>query len=132
MSPTQESGRDDWRAKSLSMLNRGGKKIDMQHSQKQSVVGAHMIQENAKDPTNLEKEKADPNTFIQRVNSVQGQLSKTQNSHIQLGHRKAATELRHHSTQKTRHMGTNMNKSVDANRFKTASGNQKSPYVPQS
>lgn len=89
-----------------------------------------MVQENAKDPQNLEKEKADPNTFIQRVNSVQGHLGKTQSSHIQLGNRKAASELRHHSTQKTRHMSTNMNKSVDANRFKTDSNNQNSPYVP--
>ena len=34
MAPIQLEEGDAWRAKSLSMLNRGGKKIDMQHSQK--------------------------------------------------------------------------------------------------
>ena len=75
IAPIAEDKPEHWRAKSLSMLNRGGKKIDMQHAQKQSVIGAHMIQENAKDPTNLEKEKADPNTFMHRVGSVQGHMS---------------------------------------------------------
>ena len=37
------------------MLNRGGKKIDLQHSQKQSVVGAHIITPQYNEPTFVEK-----------------------------------------------------------------------------
>lgn len=37
------------------MLNKGGKKIDLQHAQKQSVVGAHIITPKYEEPTFLEK-----------------------------------------------------------------------------
>ena len=43
----------------MRMLNKGGKKIDMTHSQKQSIVGAHLINLNSNDPVNLEKGSVD-------------------------------------------------------------------------
>mmetsp|Transcript_8146 Transcript_8146/g.9801 ORF Transcript_8146/g.9801 Transcript_8146/m.9801 type:complete len:100 (+) Transcript_8146:1022-1321(+) len=91
-----------------------------------------MVQENARDPQNLEKGTADRNLFLQRVGSIQGQLT---NSHIQLGqsqHSRAQSNMRQNSVQKTSHSsnGSGNNKSYDAGRFKTAmSSTQKSPYV---
>lgn len=46
----------EWRQLSMRILNRGGgKKIDLQHSQKQSIVGNHMLNLNSDDPVNLER-----------------------------------------------------------------------------
>ena len=43
----------------MRMINKGGKKIDMNHSQKQSIVGAHLINLNSNEPINLEKGSVD-------------------------------------------------------------------------
>ena len=37
------------------MLNKGGKRIDVHHSQKQTVVGNHIVNPNAQEPVNFEK-----------------------------------------------------------------------------
>jgi len=41
------------------MLNRGGKKIDLNVSNKQTTVGGHLINFNSNDPVNLEKAAVD-------------------------------------------------------------------------
>ena len=37
------------------MLNKGGKRIDMNHQQKQTTVASHIINENSQEPIKLEK-----------------------------------------------------------------------------
>ena len=63
------------------MLNRGGKRIDTQHAQKQTVVGAHMLHQNAHDPANLEKTKAG-NLLVSRYHTS----ANTQASNVQIAH----------------------------------------------
>jgi len=66
----------------MLILNKGGKKIDLNHSQKQSIVGSHLINLNSDNPTNLEKGTVDGKLVFQdRVNSVQGGV-KTTESHF--------------------------------------------------
>ena len=85
---------------SLKMLNRGGKRIDLEHSQKKTIVGAHMINENSQDPTNLEKETLNSNKVpsTKLTNNVQA-------SNVQLYHMKRSSSdqkwISHYDRSKT-------------------------------
>ena len=71
---------------SLKLLKRGGKRIDLEHSQKQTIVGAHMINQNSQAPTNLEKETLSSNKVpsTKLTNNVQA-------SNVQLFHMKRSS-----------------------------------------
>ena len=46
------------------MLNRGGKRINYQNVTNQTAVGAHMVNENSREPLNLEKNTYDRNSVF--------------------------------------------------------------------
>ena len=47
-----------------NMLNRGGKRINYQNVTNQTAVGAHMVNENSREPLNLEKNTYDRNSVF--------------------------------------------------------------------
>ena len=73
---------NEMRDQSLRMLNRGGKKIDMQHSQKQTIVGAHMINENSHEPSHFERGLLDRASLVPAKSKL---LNDGMPSHITLG-----------------------------------------------
>ena len=77
-------------SKAFDVMNRGGKRIDMNNSQKRSVVGAHMNNPNSHEPYTMEKETS------QGVDNLRySPINSNQQSNIQLAHvKRSATDLK--------------------------------------
>ena len=72
----------DLRDQGANLLNRGGKRIDHQNAQKKTVVGAHIVNENSHEPSNLEKGK------LGRDNITSKAANLISESNVQLSHQK--------------------------------------------
>ena len=96
----------DIREQGALLLNRGGKRIDMHHAQKQTIVGAHIINENSHDPVNLEKGKLDRSNIQSKAANL------IQTSNVQLSHLRSSSGLKMNTTNDRSRFGKSANKAA--------------------